>query len=274
VRQTSDDFLWLIIDDGSTDNTNELVDKWMTEGKIQIEYHYKRNGGMHSAHNVAYGKIQTELNVCIDSDDFMPDNAVELIITKWRKDGSEKYAGIFGLDVDIEGKRIASNAFPEELKSCKYSNLKKYGIVGDIKFVYRTDVIKKYMPYPEFRGENYLSVGYVYALIDLDYDMLCTNDIYCVVQYMKDGITKNKILQYKRYPQGFAHIRKTMMVFHPSFIYRFRSAIHYISSSIFLKNNNFIKESPNKMLTVAAIPIGLLLHCYITLRIKKNKYQW
>ena len=70
-RQTSQDFIWLIIDDGSSDNTKELVDKWIKEDKINIKYIYQKNQGMHGAHNTAYENIDTELNVCIDSDDYI-----------------------------------------------------------------------------------------------------------------------------------------------------------------------------------------------------------
>ena len=81
IRQTCKDFIWLIIDDGSTDNTKELVDSWIKENKIEIRYHWQENQGMHGAHNTAYELIDTELNVCIDSDDYMPDDAVEKIIS-------------------------------------------------------------------------------------------------------------------------------------------------------------------------------------------------
>lgn len=76
-RQTCKSFIWLIIDDGSNDNTKELVDSWIAEKHIKIMYHWQRNQGMHGAHNTAYEMIETELNVCIDSDDYMPDDAVE-----------------------------------------------------------------------------------------------------------------------------------------------------------------------------------------------------
>ncbi len=77
-KQTSNNFKWLIIDDGSNDNTKELVNTWMLENKIQIMYQYQENQGMHGAHNTAYSLIDTELNVCIDSDDYMPIDAVEI----------------------------------------------------------------------------------------------------------------------------------------------------------------------------------------------------
>ena len=81
--QTDKNFIWLLIDDGSSDGTEETVKQWQNENKINIEYFYKKNGGMHTAHNAAYRLISTELNVCIDSDDSMPEDAVEKICSFW-----------------------------------------------------------------------------------------------------------------------------------------------------------------------------------------------
>jgi len=262
-RQTCKDFMWLVIDDGSTDNTRELVEKWQKEADFTIEYIYKENGGMHTGHNKAYELIDTELNVCIDSDDYMTDNAVELIINRWRKYGNEKYAGVLGLDVYKDGS-VVGTSFPSNLFECKYSELKrKYGVVCDKKFVYRTDIIKKYMPYPEFDKEKFVPLNYVYNQIDQKYNLLCSNDIYCVVEYIQDGSTLNIFKQYVRNPKGFAHERKVLMDIHPYFRDRFRYAMHYISSSIFLRNKKFLAETSHKLLVISAIPFGLLLHIYI-----------
>ena len=107
LKQKCKDFKWLIIDDGSTDNTKELVDSWLNKDNgFEIIYKYKKNGGMHTAHNLAYELIDTELNVCIDSDDRLSENAIEKIIDFWNENGSEKYAGIIGLDDDLDGNII------------------------------------------------------------------------------------------------------------------------------------------------------------------------
>ena len=99
MRQTNKDFIWLIIDDGSTDDTKALVQSWIIENRIDIKYHYQDNQGMHGGHNAAYRLIETELNVCIDSDDFMPDTAVEDILTCWKTtENKENLSGIIGLD--------------------------------------------------------------------------------------------------------------------------------------------------------------------------------
>ena len=72
IEQTNKDFIWLVIDDGSNDNTKELIKNWQQKNKISIQYIYQENQGMHGAHNTAYKNIDTELNTCIDSDDYMP----------------------------------------------------------------------------------------------------------------------------------------------------------------------------------------------------------
>lgn len=270
-RQTCNDFKWLIIDDGSTDNTKELVDSWIKEGIVDIEYHYKENGGMHTGHNMAYEYIDTELNVCIDSDDYMPDNAVELIISRWRKGGGSQYAGLLGIDV-YENGDVVGTSFPDDLNECRYSEIKrKYGVIGDIKCVFRTDIIKEYMPYPVFPEEKFVPLNYPYELIASKYKMLCSNDVYCVVEYMEDGSTINIAKQYAKNPRGFAYARKILMSNRLYFSDRFREAMHYVSSSIFLRNSDFLKESPVKLLTLLAFFPGVLLHFYILYINKTNK---
>ena len=111
-RQTCKDFEWLIIDDGSSDNTRELVEGWIAEGKVPIRYIYQQNQGMHGAHNTAYRNIDTPLNTCIDSDDYMPDDAVEKILKCWQEKGSDKVAGLVGLDVTEDG-QVIGTGFPE-----------------------------------------------------------------------------------------------------------------------------------------------------------------
>ena len=271
-RQTSKDFLWLIIDDGSTDATKTLVEKWQKEEKVEIQYFYKENGGMHTAHNVAYENIQTELNVCIDSDDQMTDHAVELITAFWQKNKSEKIAGILGLDEYKDGSIVSSRKFPEHLPSGKYYELAgKYGLIGDIKFVYKTEVIKKYMPYPTFEGEIFTPLGYKYLLVDYDYDMLFLNEPLCIVDYRKDGNSHNLIKQYFRNPNGFLEERKVRMSKSFTFEERLKNTIHFITSKLILKKWNFWSESTNKLLTIFALPLGALYYAYLNYKLKYDR---
>lgn len=150
LRQTCEDFEWLIVDDGSKDLTKALVEGWIQEGKIGIRYIYQQNQGMHGAHNTAYRNIDTELNTCIDSDDYMPDDAVETIINFWKAHGSDKYAGIIGLDCTEDG-NIIGTSFPKGMTETTLNGFYAKGGKGDKKLVYRTDVIKQY---PEYTGHR------------------------------------------------------------------------------------------------------------------------
>lgn len=259
-RQTCQDFEWLVVDDGSQDNTKALIEGWIKENKISIRYIYQQNQGMHGAHNTAYANITTKLNTCIDSDDYMPDDAVEKIVTFWEKHGSDKYAGILALDQEENTGNIIGTKFPENMKESTLQGFYAAGGKGDKKLVYRTDIINKYPPYPLFEGERYVGLAYKYMLIDQDYKLLTLNEPLVIVEYQSDGSSYNMFKQYWRNPKGFAFFRKTEMVTTKSLKRKFMVCIHYVSSSIISKNKKFIQESPCKFLTVLAIPAGYLLY--------------
>lgn len=265
--QTSKDFKWLIIDDGSTDNTKDLIDSWIQEDNdFEIKYIYQENQGMHGAHNTAYENIDTELNMCIDSDDYMPRDAVEKINGFWKKNGSKEVAGILALDAYEDGNIIGCK-FKDTLKKSTLFNIYyKHGVVGDKKVIYRTELTKEF-PYPIFEGEKYVGLAYKYYKIDASYELLLLNEVVCIVEYMEDGSSKNMLKQYRRNPNGFAFYRiENMKNPNGSLKYKFKECIHYVSSSLIAKNKKIIKNSPCKNLTVIAMPLGILLSMYI-----KNK---
>jgi glycosyltransferase involved in cell wall biosynthesis len=257
--------MWLIVDDGSTDNTKELLQIWMADAKIPIVYFYQENQGMHGAHNAAYRLIETELNTCIDSDDYMPDDAVEKIISFWKAKGSAKYAGIVGLDITPDGKVIGTK-FPENLTESTLNGFYDRGGKGDKKLVYRTEIINSVPEYPLFEGERYVSLGYKYLLVDQKYKLLVLNEPLVVVDYLPDGSSLNMFKQYVRNPKGFAFIRKVGMKYAFSRRRRFMDCIHYVSSSIMTGNRQFLSESPCKISTFFAIPFGILLYLYINIK--------
>lgn len=266
-RQSCKEFIWLIIDDGSTDSTKEIVSDWrINNDAFTIEYIYKENGGMHTAHNEAYKAIHTLLNMCIDSDDYLPENAVEIILKKWSHDGSDDYAGIIALDVDING-NVIGKKLPKNLISVSTDDYyMKYKGKGDKKFIYRTDVIKKYPDYPIFDNEKYLSLAYKYRLISQDYEMLILNEPVCIVEYQTDGSSNTMWRQYYQNPNGFAFMRKINMIYVPSIKRKIIECIHYVSSSKLAGNRNFVKDSPLKLLTILCIPFGLVLKKIIVMK--------
>ena len=265
-KQSDKRFVWLIVDDGSTDNTREVVEDFQKEDcGFKIEYVYKENGGMHTAHNLAYKLIKTELNTCIDSDDTIGDEAVGKILDFWEKNGSDEFAGIVGFDTDFDGNVIGTR-FPENLKKTTLGAYYKNGGSGDKKLVYRTDVVKKYPPYPEYEGEKLVPLGSLYTLIDQDYELLVLDEALCRVEYQPDGSGASIFRQYRQSPRGFMYARIIRMKYAGSFKGKATGAIHYISSCIFAREKHFLKKSPKKLLTVLMIPFGVLLNIYIRIR--------
>lgn len=270
LRQTNQDFEWLIIDDGSQDNTKELVENWISENKIPIRYIYQKNKGMCGAHNTAYDNIQTELNVCIDSDDFLTDHAVETILRYWKKYGTKRHSGILGLDVLKTGE-ILGIEFEKSPMDVTFTGLKKqYGDIGDKKFVCRTEVINQYPRFPEYENEKFPSVGILYRFMAKDYKFIGINEKLCVVDYRDDGNSRNKISQYLKNPNAFADYRIERMKIDESFKNRFKNAIHYVSSQLIAEKKIFSKDLPYKSYIILASPFGWLLKNYLIKTSRKS----
>lgn len=268
-RQTSKDFLWMVIDDGSTDNTETIVEQWIKEEtQFEIKYIYKKNGGLHTGYNTAIEHAETELCICIDSDDYMPDNGVEQIITFWHANGSEKYAGIVGLDYDSNG-----NCIGDPLPQVTHLNLidlttGKYPIKNaDRKLVVRTDLYKSVAPMPSFPGEKNFNPQYMHIKISLNYDFLVLNECLCHVEYQPDGMSNNMFRQYYNSPNSFAEIRLLdLSLPGTTALFKLKKSIHYCSSCILAKRKHFLWKSPCKFITMLAWIPGVLLSWIIKVK--------
>ena len=265
-QQTCKDFEWLIIDDGSTDNTRVVVEKWICNSDFKIRYIYKENGGLYTGYNTAYANIETELNVCVDSDDYMPNNAVEIILNKWELDGSKKYAGIIGLDFYHKERTPIGGYFPKELKEVFLLDLYTKKIhFGDTKQVMRTDLMKEVIPMIGFPGEKNFNPIYLLLQVCDKYPLLTLNENLCFVDYQdNDSMSKAIYWQYRNSPKSLAKQRLLEMSLKRSNLKNnFRVAVHYISSCIFARDNQWFKNTPKKILTLCAIPFGIILNFYI-----------
>lgn len=273
-RQTDKEFIWIIIDDGSTDRTRDEVQKWiLNEVEFEIQYYYKQNGGLHTAYNLAIEKIQTELCVCIDSDDFMPDNAVELIRNYWDKYGTAEYAGIVGLDYDLDD-HVIGDLLPNQ-KSVNLIDLltNKYHINnGDRTNVVRTELYKQYAPMKVFPGEKNFNPHYMHLQICQEKEFLVLNENLRYVEYQAGGMSDMILKQYKNSPNSFAEIRKLYLSFpETSWRFKIRHTIHYISSCMMAKKIfEPIKFCDWKLLTLLLYPIAGGLTLYIFAKTRKE----
>lgn len=269
-RQSVKDFLWLIIDDGSTDNTRELVESWQKkENGFEIRYVYKENGGLYTGYNAAIERMDTELCVCVDSDDYLTDNAIEKILDFWKSNGSDRYAGIVGLDCKENGE-ILGDAFPDQ-KAINLIDLLfgKYPIRnGDRKNVVRTELYRAVAPMKEFPGEKDFNPHFMHLKISLDYDFLVMNEKLCVVDYQPDGMSHTIFKQYLRSPKSFREMRLLDMSL-PGAPMKFliKKTIHYVASCILAKEP-CLSASPKKGLTILLWPFGLLMVLYLKMKVK------
>lgn len=190
-KQTCGQFEWLVVDDGSRDATEKLVLGWQEEGQLSLRYVKKENGGKHTALNEAIGAVRTELLFIVDSDDWLTENAVEVI---WRYHerhrGTEGLCGYSFLRFYPDG-RVNEAFFPEEEKIDSYVNVRINGhIGGDKAEVFYTEVLRRY-PFPVFGREKFLPEDLVWVEMSGPYQMVHINEGIYISDYLEGGLTKS-----------------------------------------------------------------------------------
>ena len=228
---------------------------------IRIEYIYKPNGGLYTGYNVAYQTIQTELCVCIDSDDYMPDDAVEKIVENWRRlseEDREKICGIVGLDFDVRTKEPIGGYFKEYETMVWALELKH---IGDTKYVFRTDLMRKVAPQIGFEGERDFNPHYMQMQVLDRYPILLINENFCWVEYQLglDSMSQGIFKQYVRSPRSYAKYRLMEMKMTHGMT-RKRNLllhVHYVSSCLLSEDKKMLDKSPCKSLTIFAFLMGI-----------------
>lgn len=271
-RQTCKDFVWLVVDDGSTDDTKSQIESWALEEKsFRIQYVYKENGGLQSGYVEAIKHLETEFAMCLDSDDYLLDDAVEQILNFWDQEGNENLAGILALDQKEDG-HIIGGLYPNDMKTVNLVDLS----VGKVKrsesdrmLVIKTELYKKTKPAKKYDGEKTINATYLHLQIGLDYDFLVMNRPVCVVEYQDTGISKNKKKQYFSRPNNFADWRIFVLGFKDAPLKHYiGNNIHYIAECLIAKRNTIIKDSPRKFETILLIPIGVAYWLYLKKTVK------
>lgn len=202
-NQNSKDFEWLIVDDGSSDNTEELVNSWISENNhFPIRYYKKENGGKCSAINHGLDLADGELFIVIDSDDTLTPDAVQKVLELEAtiKDRST-YCGVafnLGTAADVTPNKIFNNEFKDGTLLERYSEFD-----GERAFAFYTEIHKKYK-YPVFDNEKFMTEAVVWNRIANDgFLMRFSNDIICVYEYRDDGLTKAGNTLFVNNPHGY-----------------------------------------------------------------------
>lgn len=232
-RQTCKDFEWIIVDDGSTDDTENLVKSWIDKGSaFNIQYVKQENGGKCRAINKGVAVASGNYVTILDSDDFLTDNAIEKI-TDWIETISDLngFAGVAGLRGWINKTGYiggAGNLPGSGYIDAKNTDRRKLHLDGDKAEVYKTSVLKEF-PFPEFEGENFLSEHVVWdAIANAGYKLRWFNEIIYKCEYLDDGLT-NKSKGYELLINNFSGFTLSTIFYirNESFIRKYLSIGRY-----------------------------------------------
>ena len=206
-RQTFRNFEWLVVDDGSTDDTEALFARWIAEGNdFPIRYYKKENGGKCRAINYGVDRAEGLLFFNVDSDDYLLDDALEKI-ARWESElpKDKKFCGVVGNlgtsptetpNTPFEGSYRDGNLFE------RYPDYSNNPIDGERACVFYTDIQRKYK-YPEFDGEKFVTPAVIWNRMSHDgYLVRLFNDIIWVYEYQPDGITASGSKLFLNNPQG------------------------------------------------------------------------
>jgi glycosyltransferase involved in cell wall biosynthesis len=258
-RQNCRDFLWLIVDDGSQDGTRELVHQWMQEADFEIRYIFKDNGGQHTAWNAAGAAMDTELTVCIDSDDYLTDDAIRQIAECWRSRGSDQVAGIVALNRTAEH-AVLGRRLPELEEAHIIDLYCRHRCRRDLKMIYRSDLLKQEGPLPEPAGERDMNPYWLFLKIDKKLPMLLLDGPVCVVNYQPDGMSRHILRRYAQSPRSFAALRLMMISMdRASAWYKLKHSVHLVSSALLAGECSLIWRSPRRGFAVLAFLPGCLV---------------
>ena len=184
------DVEWLIVDDGSIDDTEALIENFKKESIINIRYYKKSNGGKHTAINFGLQYAKGELFFIIDSDDVLAENALKIIKTHYQSiKNNDKICGIVGLSQYIDKQEIVGDYFLRDDWEVSFADIYlKYHLKGDKSVAFKTEVLKKY-PFPEKQGIRFVFEAVVWHEMSKKYNVLALNKIVQFVEYQKSGVS-------------------------------------------------------------------------------------
>lgn len=270
LQQTDKDFEWLIIDDGSTDETEALIKSFIREKKIKIRYYYKDNGGKHTALNYGINKIKSKYTLILDSDDELLPDCVELVHQKWKAYENDSQIACLSFLKTFPNQEIIGKKYEEsEVRSNHIDFRYNRNLLGDMCEVFKTDVLKKY-PFPTFPNERFLSEAIVWNRIALDYDTIYINKPIYVADYLEDGLSKSSLKMRYYSPLGAVENANMFLLKRFKLSIRIKNAILYDGFSLIanISVRQIIKESKNKWLTILFLPAGMIFWILLKLKFK------
>ncbi len=227
-QQTLQDFEWIIVDDGSSDNTPRLVQQWMQEAHFPIRYFKQANGGHHVATNKAIQEAQGKFSIPLDSDDQLIPEALERFLGHWGtipETQREHYVGITAL-IETESGALMGSEFPTDIfdsDTTTMSYILRFG--DDRKGMIRSDILKNHL-YPIFNDEKFMSDSIIWHRIAKMYKTRFVNDVLCITDYLPDGQTLNTVKHLCKNAKGSSLYYQELLDDPHPFSFKVRVGIH------------------------------------------------
>ena len=259
-KQTDGRFIWMIIDDGSKDDTESIVSDWITEAKIKIIYLKKENGGKASALNLGIDTLTTPFAACLDSDDTFYPNAVEKALLELSDIiDDEQYCGILALRNSPDGKVMGGINIPKEMTKVTGADVMlRLNLSTEYICFYKTDILMKYR-FPVFEGEKFVSPAWMMYTITQSHYYKTSWEKYCCCEYISDGLTKNKKKVIKNNPHGYTAVKLFSFNMSPTLKLKIKNGIMYDYGCILGKDRDCIKNAKYKLLALLLYPVGLFV---------------
>ena len=262
---TFEDFEWLIVDDGSEDDTEQYALSWIAHNienaEFPIRYIKKSNGGKHTAINRGVREANGELILILDSDDTLPEDSLATIAQYYEQcKGYKDCAGVCGLMAHHDGQLIGTG-FPKEPmyeSALQFRYAEKGNVTGDLLEVYKTSVMREF-PFPEIENEKFCPESLVWNRIANKYKLFCFNKVVYYRDYLDGGLTSKIVRIRMNSPIASTMTYAEMLDYNISLKWKIRSAINYWRFKYCITNKS-LKAPAVKWYWKAFQIIGLIMH--------------
>lgn len=268
-RQTDKSFEWLVVDDGSTDNTSELFEQWQAEENTSLIRYFKQpNGGKHRAVNRGVKEAKGELFLILDSDDSLPPNSISTILHEYKdisKDNS--ICGVSGLMAHHDGSLIGSGYPLNGMVASSLDLRYKYNVTGDLIEVFKTKVLREY-PFPEIQGERFCPEALVWNRIAQKYKLKCFNEVVYYRDYLDGGLTDNIVKVRMKSPLASVIFYSELNQLNIPLKQKIKSAINYWRFRFCLNGEKTLPHIKSQWFWV--VPIAFFMHVNDLKKTRKN----
>lgn len=258
-RQTFRDFVWVITDDGSTDDTGDLVRSFIEEGVLDIRYRWVENAGKSRALTRAAAECGEDLFLCIDSDDWFTDDALQVLYDTWQTiKQDDSIAGMVALHGTPDGEPVGTR-MPAGLRRVRFWDLyARHHFKGDCFHVYRPEVFNRY-PAPEIEGEKHVPESWVFNHISQHYDVYLIDEVLTIGEYLPDGLSNNVWKVIKSNPVGYYMTKAFNYELSETLYQKFYNSVCYMFGCMLAGRKRAISDAPSKpMAVIATLPAFIL----------------